>query len=228
MRDAKGEMNMALSDPVDKQTPAWKILEYLQRNGSASIKTLEEHLGVTTTAVRQQLQALQASGYVERQSVHAGVGRPHHEYSMKPKAQELFSCHSDELALSLLEEVMELAGRETTERLLGRVGSRLAAQYLQSVEAGELSERVGQLVDALAARGVLADMSIDDEDIIVLQTYNCPYHELAQEHRDICNMDEKFMREVLGSEVSLSECMFDGHHRCTFVVGQSVSELSDM
>jgi predicted ArsR family transcriptional regulator len=99
---------------------------------------------------------------------------------------------------------------------------------LQSVEAGELSERVGQLVDALAARGVLADMSIDDEDIIVLQTYNCPYHELAQEHRDICNMDEKFMREVLGSEVSLSECMFDGHHRCTFVVGQSVSELSDM
>jgi len=219
---------MALSDYMDKQTPAWRILEYLQRNGSASIKVLEEHLGVTTTAVRQQLQALQANGYIERQSVHAGVGRPYHEYSMRPKAQELFSCHSDELALSLLEEVMALTGKETTERLLGRVSSRLAAQYLRSVEAGEISERVGQLVEALSARGVLADMSIDDEDVIMLQTYNCPYHELAQEHRGICDMDEKFMREVLGSDVNLSECMLDGHHRCTFVVSQDASHASEM
>ncbi len=214
---------MALSIQLDRQAPAWRILEYLQRNGSGAIKELEEHLGVTTTAVRQQLQVLQANGYVERKSVHAGVGRPHHEYSLTPNAQELFSCHSDELALTLLEEIMALAGKETTEQLLGRVSSRLAAQYLPSVEAGELSERVGQLVEALSARGVLADMKIDEEDVIVLQTYNCPYHELAQEHRDICDMDEKFMREVLGSDVNLSECMLDGHHRCTFVVGQSVA-----
>jgi predicted ArsR family transcriptional regulator len=218
---------MAMNAIMDRQTPAWKILEYLQRHGSASIKELEEHLGVTTTAVRQQLQALQASDYVERQSVHAGVGRPHHEYSMTSQAQELFSCHLDELALSLLEELMALAGKETTERLLSRVSSRLAAQYLGSVEAGDLSKRVEQLVDALSARGVLADMSINDEDVIMLQTYNCPYHELAQEHRDICDMDEKFMREVLGSDVNLSECMLDGHHRCTFVVSQESNGIAE-
>ena len=86
------------------------------------------------------------------------------------------------------------------------------------MEAGDLSERVGQLVQALSARGVMADMQVSEEDVIVLQTYNCPYHEIAQEYRDICEMDERFMREVLGSDVNLSECMLDGHHRCTFVV----------
>lgn len=211
---------MTVSPHLDRQTPAWRILEYLQRNGGGAIKELEEHLGVTTTAVRQQLQALQADGYVERKSVHSGVGRPHHEYSMTPKSQELFSCHSDDLAITLLEEVLALTGKETTERLLGRVGSRLAAQYSQSIEASDLNGRVEQLVQALSARGVLADMQVSEEDVIVLQTYNCPYHEIAQEYRDICEMDEKLMREVLGSDVNLSECMLDGHHRCTFVVRQ--------
>lgn len=215
---------MALGAHLDRQSPAWRILEYLQRNGSGAIKDLEEHLGVTTTAVRQQLQALQADGYVERTSVHAGVGRPHHEYSMTAKAHDLFSCGTDELALTLLEEVLALAGKETTDQLLGRVGSRLAAHYARSIEAGELSERVEQLVEVLSARGVLADMKIDEEDVIVLQTYNCPYHELAQEHRNICDMDERFMREVLGSDVNLSECIMDGHHRCSFVVGPNVPD----
>lgn len=210
---------MALNIQLNREAPAWRILEYLQRNGSGTIKALEQYLGVTTTAVRQQLQVLQADGYLERTSVHAGVGRPHHEYSLTDKAQGLFSRHSEDLALTLLEEVMALEGKEATARLLDRVGSRLAAQYLVDVEAGDLGERVEQLVEALSARGVLADVRVDDEDAIVLQTYNCPYHGLALEHRDICDMDEKFMREVLGSEVTLSECMMDGHHRCSFVVG---------
>ena len=212
---------MALSAYLHREAPAWRILEYLQRSGSGTIKDLEEHLGVTTTAVRQQLQILQADGYVERTRVHAGVGRPHHAYSATAKAQEVFASQSDDLALTLLEEVLALEGKETTARLLGRVGSRLAAQYAQSVESVVLRERVEQLVAALYARGVLADIETDGEDVIVLQTYNCPYHELAQEHRDICSMDEQLMREVLGSEVNLSECMMDGHHRCSFMVSRN-------
>ncbi len=56
------------------------------------------------------------------------------------------------------------------------------------------------------------------ENTIVLHAYNCPYHELAQEHRAICEMDEEVMRKVLGSDVSLSACMMDGHRGCSFVV----------
>ncbi len=210
---------MASSVRFDQESPAWRILQYLQRNGTGAIKDLEQHLGVTTTAVRQQLQALQADGYVERKSVHAGVGRPHHEYSMTANAQDLFSHHSEELALTLLEEVFELEGKETTIRLLGRVSRRLAEQYAQDVESGELSERVAQLIKALADRGILADMTVQEEDVIILETYNCPYHEIAQEHRDICVMDENILREVLGSDVTLDVCMMDGHHKCSFVIG---------
>ncbi len=55
-------------------------------------------------------------------------------------------------------------------------------------------------------------------DTIILKTYNCPYHELAYEHREICDMDQDMIQKVLGSDVALSSCIMDGDGGCAFVV----------
>lgn len=209
---------MAFNAFTDRSSPAWQIIEHLKRRGSATIKELEDLLGVTTTAVRQQLNALQADGYVQRQRVHAGVGRPHHTYSITGKVHELFACHCDDLALTLLEEVYALEGKERAAQLLDRVGDRLAARYANSVRAELLQERVREMAGALSERGVLTEVSVDTDDVIVLHAYNCPYHDLAQDHRDICAMDEELLRKVLGTEVNLTSCIMDGHAGCRFVV----------
>ncbi|QLQ05567.1 MAG: ArsR family transcriptional regulator [Anaerolineae bacterium] len=47
-----------------QDTPAGTVVEILQRYGPLSIKEIEEHMGVTKTAVRQQLTALMAEGLV--------------------------------------------------------------------------------------------------------------------------------------------------------------------
>jgi predicted ArsR family transcriptional regulator len=209
---------MSLGARQDRKTATWQIIEYMQRNGSATIKELEQLLGITTTAVRQHLATLQAEGYIERKAVHAGVGRPHHTYAVTTKAQEIFACHCDDLALTLLEEVFALEGKEQTARLLARVSNRLANKYQRSVRSDLLVERVGELADALYDRGVLTEVQAHDDDTIILHTYNCPYHELAQDHREICAMDEAMLRQVLGSDVNLKKCMMDGHQGCSFVV----------
>jgi predicted ArsR family transcriptional regulator len=41
---------------------------------------------------------------------------------------------------------------------------------------------------------------------------------LAQEHREICEMDRGMLEKVLGSDVRLSRCMMEGHTGCTFTV----------
>lgn len=210
---------MTLDLTQRKETsPARLILEHIQRSGSATIKSVEELLGVTTTAVRQHLTTLQGEGYIERQAIHDGVGRPHHAYTLTDKAREFFACHCDDLALTLLEEVFEVEGKERAVVLLDRVGSRLAKRYANNVRSTVLRERVAELAVTLEQRGVLTDVWADDDNMIVLKTYNCPFHELAQEHREICEMDESMMRTILGSEVTLSNCMFDGHAGCSFVV----------
>lgn len=209
-------MSLALRHP--KESPTRQIIEYLQRHNSATIKDLELLLGVTTTAVRQHLGSLLGEGYIRRQSIHAGVGRPAHAYVLAEKARELFACHCDDLALTLLQEVFVVEGAERAQLLLDRVGDRLAARYAGSVRALGLRDRVGEMAAALEQRGVLTDIAGPDANTIVLTAYNCPFHELAQEHREICAMDEKMMQQVLGTDVSLSSCIMDGHARCSFVV----------
>ena len=208
---------MTLSTFNRRESPLWQIVEFLQRKGSATIKEIEELLGVTTTAVRQHLTTLQAEGYIERRPVHSGVGRPHHAYFTTSKVQELFACHCDDLALTLLEEVFHLEGESRATELLDRVGTRLAGKYASSVRSTLLQDRVGELAEALNGNGVLADALTANEEI-VLRTYNCPFHELAQEHREICEMDRGMLEKVLGTDVSLSQCMLEGHAGCTFTV----------
>lgn len=209
---------MTLGPLTKRESPLWQIVEYLQRQGSATIKELEDLLGVTTNAVRQHLTTLQGEGFIERHTVHAGVGRPHHAYFTTPKVQELFACQCDDLALTLLQEVFQLEGQERALVLLDRVGTRLASKYASTVRSSLLQERVGELAGTLNGNGVLSDARMKDDNTFELRTYNCPFHELAQEHREICEMDTNMMSKVLGSDVNLSACMLDGHAGCTFVV----------
>jgi predicted ArsR family transcriptional regulator len=209
---------MTISQINKRESPLWHIIEYLQRNGSATIKELEDLLGVTTTAVRQHLTTLLVEGYIERRVVHAGVGRPHHAYFTTAKVQELFACQCDDLALTLLQEVFHLEGKERALLLLDRVGTRLARRYSSGIRSSLVQERVHELAGSLNGNGVLADAQPQDDNTILLRTYNCPFHELAHEHREICEMDTNMMRKVLGSDVSLQKCMLDGHAGCTFVV----------
>lgn len=212
---------MAIETYQSKKTPIWQILEHLQRSGSATIKELEDVLGVTTTAVRQHLNTLQLEGYVERQRVNSGVGRPHHAYLITEKAQDIFACHCDDLALTLLEEVFELEGIAKVGLLLERVSSRLADRYDSAVQSSVLQDRVGEFATALNQRGVLADVEADG-DAIMLKTYNCPFHDLAQEHSEICQMDQSMMQKVIGSDVNLTSRIMDGDSCCSFVVSRKI------
>ena len=53
-------------------SPAGQVLSILQRQGSVSFKELEVGLGVTATAVRQQISGLLADGYIQQELERAG------------------------------------------------------------------------------------------------------------------------------------------------------------
>jgi len=203
---------------MDTQSPAWQIVEYLQRHSSATIKELEQMLGVTSSAVRQHLNGLQAAGYVARSTVKAGVGRPYHAYSATDNFRKLFDCHCDDLALTMLEEMFEMVGQDNISHLLKRVSGRLANRYAGSVKSPVLLNRVQEMAGVLGRLGVLTDVIAQDSNTIMLKAYNCPYHELAQEHRQICDMDQEMMQQVLGHDVALNACIMDGDGGCSFIV----------
>ena len=111
------------------ESPAGKILAYLQRHGEATVKQLEELLGISTTAVREHLTHLEAKDLVATKLVRRGPGRPHALYFLTDTAQDLFPKEYDTLSTMLLREIASQEGPDRLQVLLNAVGARLAEEY---------------------------------------------------------------------------------------------------
>jgi predicted ArsR family transcriptional regulator len=206
-----------LYDPRIDKSPAGQILKLLQQQGRLSIKAIENALGVTTTAVRQQIMALQAEDLVTATTVREKRGRPHAVYSLSEKGQALFAHGYEDLALLLLEEVLGQAKPESTRQLLQRVSTRLGEQYAAQIHGAALAERLQELVTLLEKRGSLIKIE-EAQDAFMLTEYGCPYYGLAREHREVCDMEIEAIEQAIGSPVTLCQSQLDGHHGCQFHV----------
>ena len=221
---------------VDR-SPAGQILKLLQQQGPLSIKAIEAALGVTATAVRQQLAALMTAEMVTAETVrekgpsgpraseertHAPTqsrqrGRPHAVYRLAEKGQALFARGYEELALALLEEILELPDPGTVHQLLHRVSTRLGRQYAEGIHSATVADRLHELSARLTTHGVMSKVD-EAADAFVLTEYNCPYYGLAREHREVCGMEIEALELALGVPVTLYQSQLDGHTGCQFQV----------
>ena len=206
-------------------SPAGHVLTILQRSGKSTVKELEGALGVTANAVRQQLTNLMAEGYVQQEVERNGRGRPRHVYSLTAAGRTLFSRHYDEFTNGLLREILISDGSQKFEELLGRIGRRLAAQYEGQLAGLATLERTARLTELLNAKGILAEMRLQP-DGIVFHEYTCPYYELAQEHRAICDMEEGMIAQAVKQPVELVACTLDGNHGCQFRIRPDLAEIT--
>jgi len=206
-------------------SPRGQTIQLIQRHGALDIKELRGKLGVSDTAIRQQLRRLQADGLIRAsRAPSSGPGRPGRVYELTDDARGLFANYSEDLALSLYAELLTNQGPEVGRHLLDRVGKRLARQYQQEVQGKALYDRVRSLAQILDNKGIMSDISLDS-DVIFLHEYHCPYHELAETHREICEMERDMMSQVLDADVELTVCMMDGHHSCSFAVRPQAEDL---
>lgn len=215
---------MARSLALEETSPRSTILRVLQSRGSASIKDLEVALGVTATAVREQVAHLIAEDIIMARRVRGDVGRPFYVYSLTAKAQELFPKDYGELAHLLLQEILDMDGPDKLQQLLDRVGDRLAAQYAGQLRGQELEDKLRALADLLVQKGIGADVRPDAVgDGFVLHANTCPYFAVVQDHREICGMEQQMLSRLLGADVVLGDCVLDGHAGCQFHVQRALS-----
>jgi DeoR family transcriptional regulator, suf operon transcriptional repressor len=199
------------------ESPAGKILAYLQRHGEATVKDLEELLGISTTAVREHLTHLQAKNLVTTKLVRRGPGRPHAVYFLTDAAQDLFPKEYDTLTNMLLREIASREGPDRLQVLLDAVGARLADEYRGQVVGAELPERLAALRASLERRGIPVELQPDGDSFKV---FACPYLDVAQEHAGVCSMERHMVEQVLGEQVVLEGTIREGHRSCHFTIVQ--------
>jgi predicted ArsR family transcriptional regulator len=192
------------------------ILQHLRRHGQATIKDLEGVLGVSSTAVREHLAHLQSQALVSPSTVRSGPGRPRLVYALTDKAQRLFPKHYDLLIHLLLQEIASAEGRHKVEHLLQRVSLRLANDYADHMSSADIHIRLTELRTKLEAQGIPVEVQPSGDGIRI---FSCPYHNVAQSHSEVCDMEKQMLEQVLGQKVVQGHSLLEGDHHCCFHIG---------
>lgn len=192
-----------------------QFLDQLHRLDGGTVQEICDEIGVTATAVRQRLTRLQGLGFIAREAIRSGRGRPHHVYRVTEEGLRELGDNYADLAMILWNEVKNIEQPDVRARVLERVQGAFVDRYGRYVQAGSLQERFSQLRQALVERGF--DVEIDNSGPLpILRENNCPYLEMADHDPSICELEREVFQRVLGTDVELTQCCLEGSHCCEF------------
>ena len=192
------------------------FLGHLHRLGSGTVQDLGTAIGVTATAIRQRLTRLEGAEMIARRLVRAARGRPHYVYEVTSKGLRQLGDNYGDLALILWREVQRIDDPVAKEKVVDGLRNAMVQRFGQ-IEGRTMDERMKRFRDSLVSHGYDVEVSHDGQ-FPVLRENSCPYQELADEDRGICDLEQEVFQQVLGGDVKLTQCCMDGHRCCEFEV----------
>ena len=197
------------------QSTRQDILDYLRRHAEATVKELGEHLGLTSTGIRQHLTILERDGLVEAREERGHVGRPALVYRLTQAGDAIYPKKYDELANALIEEARHLLGPDALQQLMKNVAARFSAPYLPRLEGRQSNERLEAVAQIIQDRGNVAESSWSGDDFLIEQ-HTCPWWNVATKNSAVCALDVEFVRQLTGRDARLSTSLLRGDDCCTF------------
>jgi len=175
----------------------------LLRRDSHTVDDLASTLNLTDNAVRAHLASLERDGIVRQCGVRrdGSVGKPAFAYELTADAEQFFPKPYATILNELLDVLDGELSADEMERLLRRIGARMASEYPPG--HGDTRRRLEAAVGALNQLGGLAELDVDGENLS-LRGYSCPLAAVVQGHPDACRVAEAFVSAVAG--VPVREC----------------------
>jgi predicted ArsR family transcriptional regulator len=137
-----------------------QIIKLLRRS-SRTVDELAQALGLTHTAVRAHLAALERDGLVQQRGERRGGGKPSSVYDLTAAAEYLFPKSYGQLLGQLLDALQGRMTPEETKTLLREVGRRMAAEW--KLPPGNLRVRLEAAVEVLNELGGLMERETEGE-----------------------------------------------------------------
>ena len=205
--------------PLDSIPPTRRaILRLLKQRGEARAEDMAQALGITPSAVRQQLALLVDTGWVAHRKVAGGPGRPRHVYHLAAAAEAFFPRTYPELTNELLSYV-EDEDPELLARVFSRRRDRRVEQALARFEGRPFDERVAELARILDEDGYVADWERLDDGSFRVSEHNCAVLAVARRYGQTCASELEFLRRALpDARIERVAHMMEGAHRCAYLI----------
>ncbi len=197
-----------------------ELVTALKHAGEATAEQLAGELGVTVSAVRQQLDALSVDGLVTWRPQSRGRGRPTHLYRLTRAAEPLFPKAYGGLTTARLG-----SGAAPDPALVDDIFDRRRQRRLEGAQerlAGvgpDLSSRVAELARILDEDGYLASWEALPDGTFRIVEHNCAVLDVAERYGQACSSEIAFLRQALpDARVERVSHMIGGAHSCAYRV----------
>lgn len=212
-------MNLENNHPADMDPAGERILRQLKTQGLQSTAALAEALGVSSEAIRQQVQKLlEAALIAGEQERSAGAGRPRRLWSLTASGHARFPDAHAQLAVDLIASVRALYGEAGVDKLVDARREENRRNYLDTIgNARGVAERVRRLAAIRAHEGYMARAEKDGRDWLLIEDH-CPICSAARACQGFCRAELELFQEVLGDEASVvrEQHLLAGARRCVY------------
>jgi len=214
------EVRTGSSALLYKQIPVTRrrILTLLKENRRLTADELAERLGISAVAVRRHLTKLERDNLVTYEEVQRGMGRPSFVYKLGEAAPSFFPRRYDELAVTVLETIKELYGRDAIDAVFRMRSEQLLANYRAKVNGKTLDSRLIQLTQLREADGYMSTFTANDDGTFVLREANCPIVHVAEGCGSACDYDQTLLTDVLEATVTRKSHLASGDDACTYEI----------
>jgi len=199
-----------------------ELLDLIKRNGTLSIDEAVTHTDLAKTTLREHFLQLERDGYIQREYVRSGPGRPSLEYQMTQKGNSLYPSYES----TLIKEMIRYLKKEHEEEIVERFfevfwDKRLAEarRRMENVPEGSFEYQMEELQRMLEEEGFMADIEMDDDGReLVIRECNCPFSEVVKETQLPCKLEAAFYKELFNQQAERTSFIAEGDHSCTYEI----------
>ncbi len=197
-----------------------ELLNLIKRKGKLTVDEAVESTELAKTSLREHFLQLERDGYIERDYVRSGPGRPSLEYQLTQKGNSLFPSYESALIKELLNFLKSKDDEETIKEFFKSFWEdrvEKARYRMDQSSETDLASRVEALTHMLEEEGFMPEFNLDEESqALTIKECNCPFSEVVKETRLPCELEAMFFKELFNEDAERTSHIAEGDFSCTY------------
>lgn len=197
-----------------------ELIDLIKRNGTVSIDEAVEQMELAKTTLREHLLQLERDGYIQREYLRSGPGRPSLQYQLTQKGNSLFPSSESALIRELLRYLKDGEEDEILEDFFEVFWDdrfEKAQERMDNTSDKHIQSRVEELAHMLEEEGFMPEFDLDKEtDTLTVKECNCPFSEVVKETKLPCKLEAMFYKKLFNEKAERTTHIGSGDHACTY------------
>lgn len=187
----------------------------LNSTAGMSIDEMASKLDISRNAVKQHLVVLEKEQLVKEAALTSTGGRPARNYMLTEQGINRLPKQYAWFCNLLLNELAAEMSAEALEKMMWNTGLKLARSLAPQFNHKTPGQKLVALVDLMQSLGYHAELE-EIEGHTCIKAVNCVYHDLAQQHPELCQFDQALIATLLDAPVQQMACMAKKDCDCRF------------